>query len=63
MTLAPHLAAPAIIKIHAGAAVAALILGSAQLWRPKGRALHRTMGWAWAMLMVVVAVSSFWISG
>lgn len=63
MTLAPLLAAPAIIKIHAGAAIAALVLGTAQLWLPKGKGLHRVMGWTWAALMLVVALSSFWISG
>lgn len=63
MTLAPLLAAPAIITVHAGAAIAALVLGTAQLWLPKGRGLHRAMGWVWAALMLIVAVSSFWISG
>lgn len=62
MNLAPLLAAPAVIQIHAGAAVAALVLGIAQLWLPKGRGLHRRMGWLWAALMVVVAATSFWIS-
>jgi uncharacterized membrane protein len=63
MNLAPLLAAPAIIQLHAGAAVAALLLGIAQLSLPKGTGLHRTMGWIWAALMLAVAVSSFWISG
>lgn len=62
MTLAPLLAAPAIIKVHTAAAIAALLLGAAQFWLPKGRGLHRTMGWIWAALMLVVAISSLWIS-
>ena len=62
MTLAPLLAAPTVIQLHAGAAVAALLLGAAQFWLPKGRGLHRAMGWVWAALMLVVAITSFWIS-
>lgn len=62
MTLAPLLSAPAIIHVHTAAAIGALCLGAAQFWLPKGRGLHRAMGWIWAALMVLVAVSSFWIA-
>lgn len=62
MNLAPILSAPAVIQLHTGAAIAALVLGAAQLWLPKGRRLHRTMGWTWAALMLIVAISSIWIS-
>ncbi|RVC73411.1 DUF2306 domain-containing protein, partial [Mesorhizobium sp. M4A.F.Ca.ET.022.05.2.1] len=32
-----------------------------QLALPKGTPSHRVMGYAWAALMLVIAVSSFWI--
>ena len=62
MTLEPLLTAPLAIQIHAAAATAAFVLGCAQLIAPKGRTLHRIMGWSWVVLMVVVAGSSFWIN-
>jgi len=62
MTLAPLLAAPPAIQIHAFAAIAAFILGVMQLARPKGGSLHRALGYAWVVAMVLVAASSFWIS-
>ena len=61
MTLEPLLAAPPAIQVHATAACAAFVLGLAQLALPKGVTLHRIMGWSWVAIMVVVAVSSFWI--
>src|SRR5262249_59447554 len=42
-------------------ALAALGLGAVQLAAPKGTLPHRTMGWIWVVLMVIVAASSFWI--
>lgn len=63
MTLAPMAAAPAIIAIHALAAVAALLLGIVQLTLRKGGRRHRTLGWIWAALLATVAVTSFGISG
>jgi uncharacterized membrane protein len=61
MTLAPLLAAPIAIQIHAFAAIAAFVLGAVQLAAPKGTVPHRLLGWSWAALMLVVAISSFWI--
>jgi uncharacterized membrane protein len=61
MTLDPLLDAPPIIQIHAFAAMGAFALGGVQLAAPKGTIPHRTMGWAWAMLMLSVAISSFFI--
>ncbi len=61
MTLEPLLQASPAIQTHAFAASAAFVLGIAQLAAPKGVTLHRVMGWSWVALMVVVAVSSFWI--
>jgi uncharacterized membrane protein len=61
MTLAPLLNASPVIQIHAFAAMAAFVLGLVQFAAPKGTIPHRTIGWIWAVLMTVIAVSSFWI--
>lgn len=61
MTLAPLLHASAVIQIHAYAAIAALLLGSAQMLAPKGTISHRKAGWAWAALMMMAAGSSLFI--
>ncbi|TIT86424.1 MAG: DUF2306 domain-containing protein [Mesorhizobium sp.] len=55
------LTAPPPIPWHAFAAFAALAIGGPQLALPKGTTRHRVLGYAWAALMLVVAVSSFWI--
>ncbi len=61
MTLAPLLAASPAIQLHAFAAMAAFAIGIVQLSAPKGTAAHRTVGWLWVLLMLVVSVSAFWI--
>lgn len=61
MSLGPLLSAPPPIPWHAFAALAALVIGGAQLALPKGTTRHRAMGYAWAALMLVIAISSFWI--
>ena len=61
MSLGPLLSAPPPIPWHAFAALAALVIGGAQLALPKGTTRHRVMGYAWAALMLVIAISSFWI--
>lgn len=61
MTLAPLLNASPAIEIHAFAAMATFALGIVQFAAPKGTLAHRTMGWAWVALMVVVSVSAFFI--
>ena len=61
MSLAPLLAALAATQLHAFAAMAAFGLGIVQLAAPKGTLPHRTIGWTWVTLMVIVGVSSFWI--
>jgi uncharacterized membrane protein len=61
MTLAPLLAAPAVIQVHAFAAMAAFCVGLVQLAAPKGTVPHRLFGWSWAVLMLTVAVSSLFI--
>ena len=61
MSLAPLLNAAPAIQVHAFAAMAAFALGAAQLAAPKGTLPHRTLGWVWVVLMLVVAGTSFWI--
>lgn len=61
MSLAPLLDAPPEIPLHAMAAMAAFVLGVIQLVGPKGTLPHRTVGWIWVLLMLAVALSSFWI--
>lgn len=61
MSPGPLLTAPPPIPWHAFAAVAALAIGGTQLALPKGTARHRVLGYVWAALMLVIAVSSFWI--
>tara|TARA_B100000214_G_scaffold306732_1_gene237827 strand:- start:247 stop:411 length:165 start_codon:yes stop_codon:yes gene_type:complete len=43
------------IPSHALAAIAAMVLGAAQLASAKGTARHRTLGRAWVGLMSYVA--------
>src|SRR5229473_3759592 len=61
MSLAPLFAAPAVIQLHAFAALGAFALGVVQLSAPKGTIPHRVFGWAFAGLMLAVVVSSFFI--
>jgi uncharacterized membrane protein len=63
MNLAPLLNAPIAIQLHAFAAMAAFLLGLLQFAAAKGTLPHRTLGWIWVALMLVVAISSFWIQG
>jgi uncharacterized membrane protein len=41
--------------------MAAFVLGVFQFAAPKGTLPHRTVGWIWSLLMLTVAISSFWI--
>jgi uncharacterized membrane protein len=61
MSLQPLLNAAPAIQIHAFAAIAAFALGLVQLTAPKGTLPHRTLGYIWVALMVLVAGTSFWI--
>lgn len=49
------------VAVHLLGVVPALVLGAAMLFLAKGTRLHRALGRVWVMLMLVVAVSSFWI--
>jgi uncharacterized membrane protein len=61
VSLAPLLDASPAIQLHAFAAMAAFALGAVQLAGIKGTAWHRGRGFVWVGLMLIVAVSSFWI--
>ena len=50
-----------IILIHLSAAIAALVLGIAVFLRRKGNSGHRVLGRIWVGLMLVTAVSTWWI--
>jgi uncharacterized membrane protein len=53
---------PIAIKIHMTAALAALAIGIVIMMRPKGKGLHKALGWSWVVAMAVTAVSSFVIT-
>lgn len=50
------------IWIHLIAAILAVGIGALVLWRRKGDGSHKFAGRIWVVLMVVVAVSSFFIT-
>jgi uncharacterized membrane protein len=62
MSLSPLLEATPAIPLHAFAAMSAFVLGLVQFAAPKGTLPHRTIGFIWVALMLVVAASSFWIN-
>ncbi|MBM3568457.1 MAG: DUF2306 domain-containing protein [Alphaproteobacteria bacterium] len=61
MSLAPLLNASFAIQLHTLAAAGALLLGALQLARVKGTGSHRLIGWAWAGMVTVTALTAFWI--
>jgi uncharacterized membrane protein len=52
-----------IMLLHSAAALSALTLGTYVFLRRKGDGAHRLAGRAWVALMLVTALSSFWIKG
>jgi uncharacterized membrane protein len=50
-----------IILAHTLAALAAIALGAAMFLARKGTFLHRVAGRSWVVLMLAVAITSFWI--
>jgi len=50
------------VVIHLATVVPAVPLGGYVLFRRKGDALHRILGRIWVVLMLVTAISSFWLS-
>ena len=50
-----------VILVHAGAAFTAITLGAGMFLARKGTFGHRVAGRGWVALMLVTAISSFWI--
>src|SRR5579862_8112227 len=61
MSLEPLLQASPAIQVHAFAAMTAFALGLIQLAAPKGTLPHRTLGWIWVALMLIVSTTAFFI--
>ena len=61
MNLAPLFEATTVVKVHFAAALTAFVLGLAQFVAPKGTIPHRTIGWIWVVLMLVLILGSFFI--
>jgi uncharacterized membrane protein len=59
--LTPLLEADLAIRIHAFAALEALLLTPIALFRKKRDRLHKVVGYVWVTNMLVTAISSFWI--
>ena len=62
MTLAPLLAAPTVMQLHALAALTSLAAGLTVLAMRKGTARHRAVGWVFVVGMAVTAASSAFIT-
>lgn len=62
MNLTPFANASLVIQIHTFLALGAVALTIGIFCLRKGSPLHRTIGWAWVLMMGCVALSSFWIN-
>lgn len=51
------------LTIHLAAALWTLLAGGGQLVARKGTHIHKVIGWSWMIAMIVVAISSFWLTG
>lgn len=61
MNFEPLFNAPLAIQIHVAAVVPAAIIGLVIFLRRKGTRLHKALGRLWILLMIVTAISSFFI--
>ncbi|KXO76128.1 DUF2306 domain-containing protein [Brucella anthropi] len=61
MNFEPLLHAPLAIQIHVATVLPAAIIGLLIFMRRKGTRLHKVLGRLWVMLMIVTAISSFFI--
>jgi uncharacterized membrane protein len=57
----PPAGARIALFVHLATALPAVPLGALVLWRTKGDRLHRLQGRIWAGLMVITALSTFWL--
>lgn len=63
MSLAPILAAGWAVQIHLVSVLAAFVIGTWMMVRPKGTMPHKALGRIYVALMLASAVSTFWIRG
>ncbi len=63
MNLMPLLGAPPVIQLHMAAAILSLGLAAVQFARGRSDGPHRTIGWAFVLMMTATALTSFWIVG
>lgn len=61
LNLRPFMEAGWIVQLHVITALSALGLGTVQLAAPKGTLPHRTLGYAFAILMLTVAITAIFI--
>lgn len=59
--LSPLLAEGWLIQFHVATVLIALALGPIQFALPKGKNLHRVLGWIWAAAMFSTALATFFI--
>ncbi len=59
--LGPLMAQSWLVQFHVATVVIALALGPVQFILPKGKTLHRVLGWTWAAAMFSTAVATFFI--
>ena len=62
MNFEPFFKAELVVQVHMIAAITALFLGAYIFWRRKGTKQHKRYGKIWFGLMVIVALSSFFIN-
>ena len=61
MTLTPLLQAPGVVQVHAWAALFCLVPTCVVALARKGTRLHKAMGSLFLVLIVITALTSFWI--
>lgn len=61
MTLEPLFSAPLAVQVHVATVVPAALIGAIVFLNRKGTPLHKALGRIWMVLMVVTALSTFFI--
>jgi len=61
LSIAPLLAAPPMVQLHAAAGALALLLGAARAIWPHGERAERALGWGFLGLLVLSAVSALFL--
>ena len=59
--LQPLLMQSVLVQFHVASVLIAMVLGPVQFVLPKGRTLHRVLGWTWAAAMFSTAVATLFI--